>query len=191
MSLRLSLLVLGAAALTSCDRMGFGNSKSLVGARDLPAQEVLDKETIVIVQAAGERGEHLLNVELSPDDRVTATHTFGTGQVRRDERVIAKDSFGLRADTADDIRQMLWRLRPDTDAAADNTVPLGCHYIFDAAYETQIAYATPARPVLPIFALPYVRDCQSESATEARALIAKSLRAFRDSKVITSFPGQG
>jgi hypothetical protein len=178
-----ALATSAALALGSCNHEP-KPLPSLVGATELPSSADLNKESIVLARVGGSDGKDLLNIEIQPTGQLIASHIRD-----RDKLPVAEEELHLSRPEVERLRTMLWRLRPDDDAPAEKTIPLGCHWVYDAGEEWQLGYARRDRPAnLVLFALPYPEYCRSPAYFEARDLIGEVMRALPPSKVIQQFP---
>jgi hypothetical protein len=179
-----SMFVLAVLALVSCDRSP-EPSLSLVGARAVTSAEELHKETLIITRSGGTDWGDLLNVEILPSDQIVVSHYRGGDQ----QTPIARENLRMPAADAEKVRRMLRRLRPDSDAPASKTVPLGCDYVYDAGFEWGVAYYHPDRPAdLRLFGLPAAGSCNPSAYAEAMGVITTSMRSLPRSRVIEQFP---
>jgi hypothetical protein len=184
MSMRLKFGTIPVALLIACCNPSPLPSESLVGAQKLPSASDLQKETLIIARMGGEDGEELLNVKLRPDNTVLVEHSR-----RGDDRPLEQELLRPSAQAAEEVRHMLWRLRPEDSAPAQKTVPLGCSYVYDAGWDWSVVFWNPRKPAeLPTFTLPYPEYCQPAAYKKARELIVDSLSALPSSEVVKHFP---
>jgi len=181
---RWTSLICGAAlALTGCDRTA-EPPKSLVGATRLPSSADLHKETIIIARKGGQDWNELLNIEIRPTNQVVAAHYHG-----EDKTPVAQESLKVSVQDAEQMRRVLWRLRPDDGAPAEKTVPVGCRYVDDAGFDWGVMYWREDKPANFLeFSLPYPEFCKAPAYREARALITAVVGALPRSNVVERFP---
>jgi hypothetical protein len=177
-------LICGAAlAFTGCHRTS-EEPKTLVGATKLPSSADLHKETIIIARMGGKDAKDLLNIEVRPTNQVVAAHYGG-----HHKTLVAQESLKVSVQDAEAMRRMLWRLRPDDGAPAQKTVPVGCHYIYDAGFDWAVVYVPDDKPANYLaFSLPYPEYCKAPAYMEARALITAIVGALPRSSVVERFP---
>jgi hypothetical protein len=184
--MRFEVVAIGASAalaVAGCHRAS-EPPKSLVGATKLPSPADLQKETIIIARMGGKDANDQLNIEVRPTDQVVAAHYRG-----RDRALVAQESLHVSAQQAESLRRMLWRLRPDDGAPAQKTIPLGCHYVYDAGFDWAVAYLREDKPANFLeFTLPYPEYCNTPAYAEARELIGAVVGALPRSDVVQRFP---
>ncbi len=168
----------------SCERRTAQQVQSLVGAKNLPSMADLHKETIALARMGGKDAKDTLTIEIRPTDEVVVSHSRG-----QDKAPLAQETGHLSGVKAESIRRRLWRLRPDDGAPAQNTIPLGCHYVYDAGYDWAVAYVRKDKPAnFAMFTLPYAEYCNTPAYAEARDLIRAVVAALPHSNVIQQFP---
>jgi len=145
---------------------------------------------IVIARMGGRDANDLLNIELWPDNTVVAAHYR---QADRDyhQATLAREKLQASAQVVKRLRETFWRVRPEDHASAQNSVPLGCHYVYDAGFDWEVVFVRPDKPAgsqLLEFVLPYPEYCQSAAAAKARTLINDAIQALPRSNVIQQFP---
>ena len=124
---RSALLVSASLVSVSCDRSAIDPSQSLVGAKSLPSESELSRETIQINRGYGNITITFLSYELLPDDTLKITLS-----ARDRKTVIGEDVFRLSPAVADKARRLLWRVRPQELKRIDDggldweTRPLSC-----------------------------------------------------------------
>jgi hypothetical protein len=182
----LSVFLAAAAALGGCGAAG-GDEQSLVGAKHLPSDAVLDRETIAIVRIGGLKGGELLTYELPPGGPVTVTHSrYDRGS---EPMVMAKEVLALPGEAAARARRLLRRLRPDDGASHAHSIPLGCAPITDIPHDAQIAFVPAGqRGNILLFNLPRVRDCGAPAAAEVRRVLDEAVSMLPVSRVARGFP---
>jgi hypothetical protein len=132
----------------------------------------------------GPDAKDLLNVEIRPTNEVVTAHYRGP-----DKTLVAQENLKVSAQEVERLRQMLWRLRPDDGAPAQKTVPVGCHYVYDAGFDWAVDYVREDRPARFLeFTLPYSGYCKTPAYAEARQLIDDVLAALPRSDVVQRFP---
>lgn len=176
--------VSAALALAGCNRADEPRT-SLVGATKLPSPADLRKETIIVARMGGKDAEDLLNIEIQPTNKVVAAHYRGNDRTTP----VAEETSQVSASEAEYLRRMLWRLRPDDGAPTQKTIPIGCHYVYDAGWEWAVVYVREDRPADMLeFTLPYPEYCKTSAYSDAQQLIGKVLRALPRSDVVERFP---
>ncbi len=178
--------------LIGCERAAIRSSESLVGAEQLPSITELRRETIHIVRHSGDEGldSHLLIYELRPDDALTVSHVVRPvrpGDV--DEFNRGEERFQISAATADRLRHMLWRVRPERLEGLEYVaIPSGCQYHLHDWGEVNVAFIGPDEEV-GAFMLPDHRNCDTPAAVEARSMIQAVFQALPQSSVANAFSG--
>lgn len=171
-------------SLISCERRAVEPAQSLVGSKSLPSLADLHKETIALARMGGKDGKDTLTIEIRPTNEIVVSHFRG-----QDKTPVAQETGHLSGQQGESIRRMLWRVRPDYGAPAQKTIPLGCHYVYDAGYDWAVAYVRGDKPAnFVIFTLPYREYCQTAAYAQARDLIGAVLGALPRSNVIQGFP---
>lgn len=160
-------------------------STSLVGVSKPPSLAFLKTETIIIGRGAGRDGEDTLNIEIHPnDDVLISAYRKGNRNVPA-----AKESLKLASGRSEGLRRMLWRLRPADRASAQNSIPIGCRYVYDAGSMWSVIFMHADDPEnMAIFELPYPDYCKTPAYGEAKKLIEQVLGALPRSGVVRQFP---
>jgi hypothetical protein len=121
-------LVAVCVVLTACSNGSpVKPSESLVGAQQLPPENVLSREIIQINQGVGSwpSAQGALEYELRPDNSLSITRTKMDRDFKR--LVVGQETLHLSSSTAAQARRMLWRLRPDTlQGIQVEARPTGC-----------------------------------------------------------------
>ncbi len=182
----------------ACSGPAIEPSSSLVGARELPSERELSKETIFIGRGGDGYGGEFLSYEWSPDNSLKVTHDFlafgGSGTVLR-----AQETLQVSPQAAAAARQLLWRLRPEPlDGPREfldrDHRPVGCskNHQHDLG-EFQVTFNdTGSKPGweddrLSTVRLPYPDGCTTPAAVEARAVLLEALRLLPESKVAAAY----
>ena len=187
----LVLLVGASIWCVSCRPGPVGQSDSLVGADSLPAEGELALETITIVRGHGPAGKSFLSYELRPDGRLAVTLIE-----RRDDKVLAAQTFHLAPGVANGVRRLLRRVRPARLEGLDaqEARPSGCRRRGPHDWgEYWIAFMDEQRRTedgdhrIGVFELPSPDSCATPQAVEARRVVAQVLGSFPTSSATRGF----
>jgi hypothetical protein len=194
-SLARSALLLAALLCASCQRPAGSAGESLVGAKKLPAEQQLSRETIEIVPASWDAPEapHVY-FDLRPDDSLTVTLSHWAEKAHS-EVIDGRDTFHLSPADASKARRRLWQLRPQELTGVESiTRPTDCPPPpTDTFPDYSVAFiAEGPKPgvkddLIGITDVPAARFCAGKSAAEARQLIQQVLDLFPKSKVAAEF----
>jgi hypothetical protein len=197
--MRWNSLVALCVAVTACSNGSpVKPPQSLVGAHQLPSENVLSREIIQINEGVGSwpSAPGALEYELRPDDSLSITHTKTD---RASKRLIAgEETLHLSSSTASQARLMLWRLHPETLQGIQVVVrPTGCPPPpVDSAPQFFVDFISKgpragiADDKLGIVFVPHGEDCRTPKGAEARALVQSVLQSFPRSKVVTDFQNE-
>lgn len=174
---------LAPLALACCNPSA--ETVSLVGAPKPPPLAYLERETIIIGRSAGSGGNDTLNIEVRPNNNILIA-AYRKGNL---ETPAAREELQLSSAMAEGLRRMLWRLRPEDGASAQNSVPIGCRYVYDAGSMWSVTFVRAGDPVdMVVFELPYPEYCKTPAYREAKQLIEQVLEALPRSEVVRRFP---
>jgi len=102
-----------------------------VGAKGLPSARERAAEEIQINRRGGQRDDHMLTYDLSPNNSLTVAHTVD--QIGG-AKTVAKATFRLTPEAANRVRASLGRVRPERlTGIQDITLPTGCTVVIDAS----------------------------------------------------------
>jgi hypothetical protein len=183
------LFLLGMSFSASCQRSAIDASQSLVGARKLPSAQALRDETIYFKVPGGVVGRDTLSIEMRPDNVIAITHARQPADYSKSETVVGKETFNVPGQSAERVRRLLWRVRPEPLKGIEyETLPSNCpNRPIDAGYQVAVSFITPEKRV-GVFLLPYQGDCSTDAAAAARAVILQTLKTFPRSKIAADFP---
>lgn len=174
---------LAAAALLGCNPST--DFASLVGSNRLPPLADLKKEAIILGRSGGKSGEYILNIEVRPNNNVLVK-TYHENSM---SAPVAMERLQISPTKADGLRRILWRLRPGIKASDQNSVPIGCRYVYDAGSLWSVTFVRPDDLAnLVVFQLPYPESCATPAYEEAKQLIQQVLGALPPSNVVRRFP---
>ena len=182
-----------AAALpaAACEQPATHTSQSLVGAKSLPPETELSRETIEINSGYGDISVGFLSYQLRANNTLVVTLT--DRRYPEPDRVLVKDTFELPAHVATEVRQMLWRVRPEklvplADLNSEAR-PVGCSRRgpHDFGELAVVFMAEGPKPGvdddrLGDFELPRPKSCDTPEAVAARKLMQQVLDKFPHSK---------
>lgn len=188
------VICLAMILVTGCKPEPEPNS-SLVGATELPAFADLEKETIVLARSHENDGNDLLSIELNPTGDLLVSHYRREGRPLPpdfEDRLIADERLRISPLQLQRLRNKLWRLRPDDGAGVNQSIPVGCHWVYDGGEDWQLFFFRKERPEDAVIAsLPYPRQCSSRAYVEARQLLAEVTRNLPASEILARFlPGR-
>lgn len=173
---------------TSCNRTPIGQYDSLVGAETLPPADLLSRETIEIDQERYEPGPRLI-YQLEPNNSLTITLTDWTPE----QRILAKQSFQLSTDAANNARRLLWRIRPERlQGMAETTKLQDCpppppDEFPDLTVGFIVNGPKTADDVGNVGIFAVSPGCQTRDATEVRQVIRQALSLFPPSTIPAEF----
>lgn len=190
----LSLLFVSLLCV-SCNETAIEQLRSLVGAKELPSSKLLARETISIKRGGGPYGGDALFYELRPDNSLTVKHTSSDIRNMR-EGVKGKEVLRISPNVGDQVRQLLWRVRPAKFDGVENyaSLPSGCERkgphdfgeVAIAFLDEADARRTEGRDV-GIFELPYPQSCNTPAAVEARQVVGSALQLLPRSEVAVEY----
>lgn len=197
--MRWNSLVILCVVVAACNNgSAIKPSQSLVGAHQLPSENVLSREIIQINEGLGSwpSAPGALEYELRPNNSLSITHAKTDRELKR--LIAGKETLHLSSSTASHARRMLWRLRPETLQGIQVEVrPKGCppppidsppQFFID--FISEGPKAGTADDKLGIVLVPNREDCSTPNGAEARALVQTVLQSFPRSKVASDFENE-
>jgi hypothetical protein len=181
LSARILIISVTMCVLLSCNQAPARKGPSLTDAKNLPPESDLKNEIIIIWRDVHE--DKLLNYELHPDNQLLVTLYRSGAQ----DKPLAEERLAMGVREADQARRLLWRLRPENDASAKKSLPIGCDYVTDRVATTGVAFSRENLSHLEMFSLPLPEECQSRAAQEARALLDDIIRSLPQSKISAQY----